>query len=275
MVKVFYFIILLVFVISPPLFSDVLILNDGMILNGKIVDDKHPEYLEFVNYHGSFTINYGMIKQIYRTDSYREDVIILKNSGITINEDEIKKNYHAGERELDKDIEIEENEPDYREGIYAGIDFYYNRNYGDIKTEIPSGMGICSSAVIPSGFIKYAEKLNISDIEFKAGYLYSAEGDKSIQSLSFSAGPVWSFHHSIRGYDFNWRLSGLVGLGYYSVKNGDREAGGTKWNITILTGPEYNFSSVTVTPRLRFDYIYDSYSPLAGIGLSLGFGRIF
>jgi hypothetical protein len=246
-----------------------------MILNGKIVADKHPEYLEFVNSHGSFTINYAMIEEIYRTESYQEDIIILKNAGIEVNEDDIKKNYHTGANELDKDIGIEKSEQDDAGGVYAGIDFFYNRNYGDIKSEIPSGMGIFSSAVIPAGFVKYAEKLSISDIECGAGYLYSAKGEKSIQSLSFSAGPVWSFHHSIMKFDFNWRLSGLMGLGYYSVKNGDRESAGVKWNITILTGPEYNFSSVTVTPRLRFDYIYDSYASLISIGFSLGFGRIF
>jgi hypothetical protein len=255
--------------------ADVLILNDGMILNGKIVDDKHPEYLEFLNSYGSFTINYAMIEKIYRTENYKEDVIILKNSGIEVNEDEIKKNYHAGEQLLDKDIEVEKNEPDDTGGIYAGIDFFYNRNFGDIKTEIPSGMGIFSSVKIPAGFIESADKLYISDIECGAGYLYSAEGAKSIQSLFFSAGPLWSFHHSIRGLDFNWSLSGLMGLGYYSVKNGKRETEGVKWNITIFAGPEYNFSSVTVNPRLRFDYIYDNYAPLISIGFSLGFGRIF
>ena len=275
MVKKFFFFISFLFVICLNLAADILILNNDMILSGEIIEDKYPEYIKFANYHGVSIVNYDLIKEIHRTEGSREDVEILSKFGLNVYEEDVKLNYQSEAMELNEQVESEKVEADETGGIYAGLNFFYSRNYGDIKPEIPSGMGIFSSVIIPADFIKSAEKLNISDIECGAGYLYSAKGEKSIQSLFFSAGPVWSFQHSILGFDFNWRLSGLMGLGYYSVKNGDKESDGVKWNFTILAGPEYNFSSVIVTPRLRFDYMYDSYAPLTSLGLSLGLGRMF
>jgi len=275
MVKQFYFAIILLAAICPPLFADILILNNGMILSGEIIEDKYPEYIKFANYHGLSIVNYNLIKEIHRTDNSKEDVEILSKLGLNVYEEDVKLNYQSGAMELSEQVESEKVEADEIRGIFAGLDFFYSRNYGDIKSEIPSGMGLFSSVKFSAGFIKSAEKLKISKIECGAGYLYSADGRKSIESLFFSAGPVWNLSHSVREFDFSWSLSGLLGLGYYSVKNGEKESAGVKWNMTILAGPEYNFSAVTVTPRLRLDYIYDSYAPLISMGLSLGFGRNF
>ena len=275
MVKQFYFVIIFLAAICPPLFADILILNNGMILSGEIIEDKHPEYIKFANYHGLSIVNYNLIKEIHRTESYKKDVEILGNLGLKVYEKDVKLNYQTGVMEPDEHVEAGKIEADGPGRFYGGLDFFYSRNSGDIKAEIPSNIGLSSYLKFSAEFIDSAEKLNISDIECSAGYLYSAEGVKSIRSLFFSAGPVWNFAHSVRGQKFNWNLSGLLGLGYYSVKNGDRESDGVKWNMTILAGPEYNFSSVTVTPRLRLDYIYDSYAPLISMGLSLGFGRKF
>lgn len=275
MVKIFFPLIILLFVICSPLAADILILNNDMILSGEIIEDKHPEYIKFANYHGVSIVNYNLIKEIHRTEGSKEDVEILSKLGLNVYEEDVKLNYQTGARELNEHVNAVKVEDDEIRGIYAGLDFFYSRNYGDIKSEIPSGMGLFASVKFSAGLIQPAEILKISGIECGAGYLYSAEGRKSIESLFFSAGPVWNFGHSVRGFDFNWSLSGLMGLGYYSVKNGEEESGGVKWNMTILAGPEYKFSAVTVAPRFRFDYIYDSYAPLISMGISLGFGRIF
>lgn len=276
MVRQFCFMLIFMMLICSRLYSDIVILKDGMILSGKIVEDKIPDYVKIVNTHGPFTVKYSLIEGIYKTENFEDDISILHNLGINASEEDVRINYEAGENILKQQLKkTGVSGPDDSSGINGGLDFFYSRNSGNIKSEIPSSMGISSYLKFSAGFLESAELLKISEIECSMGYLYSAEDQKSIQSIFFSAGPVWNLSHSVRGFDLNWSLSGLMGLGYYSVKNGDRESGGVKWNMTILAGPEYNFSSVTVTPRFRFDYIYDSYAPFISMGLSLGFGRKF
>jgi len=275
--KYFILIVLLVFVLTPafPLRADVIITKDDMILNGKILEDKKPEYIKFANYHGNFTIKYKQIKEIRRTESFEGDIKVLQQLGKTVNENEIKNNYQSGERKLkeqNKNISVSS---DGAESFVLMCDVFFNKNFGKISSVLPYGQGGVLSGEIPLNNIQFLKKLDISGIDSEVSYFYSEKDEKYIKSLIVSAGPLWRFPVTMHGYAFNFNISALIGAGWFYIKNGDAEESAVKSDLTIHAGPAFDFFSVIISPQLRIDYIYDGYAPLLGVGVSLGAGYNF
>jgi len=267
-------IVLLVSILMPhcPLFADVIITRDDMILNGKILEDKKPVYVKFANYHGNFTIKYKQIKEIHRTDSFKEDIKVLQQLGKTVNEDEIKNNYQSGERKLK---EQNKNFPVYSEGAESFVlmlEIFSSKNLGKINSVLPSSRGLSLSGEIPFGQNSVFKKFYIYGIDCEADYLYSENDARFIKGFSGSAGPLWRVPVDNH---FNFNISAAAGAGWYSVKNDAEKAEGVKWNLVLRAGPALDFNSIIISPQIRIDYIYDGYAPLLGVGLSLGAGYKF
>ena len=75
--------------------ADIIVMNNGMIVNGKLIKETVPRYL-FTNSYGTFNIKKELVKEIYITGSYTEDMAIMKKMGVKIDEDVIKKNIDDG-----------------------------------------------------------------------------------------------------------------------------------------------------------------------------------
>lgn len=76
-------------------FADTIHLTDRMVLTGKVISET-DEAIEFGNSYGTFTVQKKDIRKIYVTDSYKEDMKILKRLRQRINEKSIRKNVLAG-----------------------------------------------------------------------------------------------------------------------------------------------------------------------------------
>jgi len=75
--------------------ADIIVMNNGMLINGKLIKETVARYL-FTNSYGTFNIKKELVKEIYITGSYTEDIAIMKKMGAKIDEDIIKKNIDEG-----------------------------------------------------------------------------------------------------------------------------------------------------------------------------------
>lgn len=257
------------------LLADIIITRDDMILNGKILEDKKPDFVRFANYHGNFTIKYKQIKEIHRTDSFEGDIEILKKLGKSVNEEEIKTNYQSGMKKLDEQKDTIPASADQPEAFVLMLDVFAGKNQGRLNTVLPSSRGISLSAEIPIEQFTVFKKLYIYGIGCETDYFYSVKDERFIKGFSGAAGPLWRLPVTLFGYNFNFKISAAAGAGWYSVKNDAEEASGIKWNMVLHAGPAFDFHSVVLSPRLRFDYIHDAAVPLYCAGFSLGAGYKF
>jgi hypothetical protein len=75
--------------------ADIIVMDNGMLLNGKLIKETAARY-QFTNAYGSFNIRKELVKEIYVTGSYTEDIEIMKKMGAKIDEAVIKKNIEEG-----------------------------------------------------------------------------------------------------------------------------------------------------------------------------------
>ncbi len=106
--KVIFITVLLLF-LPIITFGDIIVTNDDMIINGKIIKEAKGEYVTLANNHGVFKIKYSNIKEIQRTANYQEDIKVFNKLGQTVDETEVKKNYEKGIKKLEEQ-NINENE---------------------------------------------------------------------------------------------------------------------------------------------------------------------
>jgi hypothetical protein len=246
-----------------------------MILNGKILEDKKPDFVRFANYHGNFTIKYKQIKEIHRTESFKGDIEILQKLGKSVNEDEIKTNYQSGMKKLGEQKKSVPASADKSEAFVFMLDVFAGKNFGRLDTVLPSSRGISLSAEIPVEQFSFFKKYYIYGIDCEMDYFNSEKDERFIKGFSGAAGPLWRVPVTLSGYNFNFNISAAAGIGSYYVKNAAEEASGIKWNMVLHAGPAFYFNSVVISPQLRFDYIFDSVAPLYCAGLSLGAGYKF
>ncbi len=271
-------ILVTVSILPPKLYADIVITKDDMILNGKILEDKKPAHIIFANYHGTFTIKYKVIKKIYRTETFEEDIEVFRDMGKQINEAEIKKNYLAGEKKLDNlQLKEKKNKPATirdTDSFILIFDFFCDKNFGNLNSVLPYSAGAAISGEFPVAFLK---KYYIYGIDSEMGVYYSAKGDRSVMGLNTSAGPLWQLQATIYDYKINFNISALMGAGWYSVKNDEtaKETSAVKWNLAVHAGPVFRFDSAVISTQLRLNYIHDGSAPMKGAGLAIGAGYAF
>jgi len=268
-------------ILSSNLYADIVITKDDMILNGKILEDKKPQYLILANYHGTFTIKYSVIKEIHRTESFEEDIKIFRNIGKEINDEEIKKNYTAGEKEMKERLQkqkkekTDEQKPEETGTILFSI--FHDKNTGELEGVLPYSSGISISAEFIAPPLPVLKNIDIYGYGGNISYYYSADNDRQIKGFNLSAGPVWRFPASLSGYEFDLKIAPFLGAGWYSIVNNevDKETGALKMNFTFQAGPDFRFGSLVVSTRFRLNYIHDSSAPMKGAGLAIGAGYAF
>jgi len=252
--------------------GDVVVTKDDMILNGKIIEEVKNKYVKFANYHGMFTIYYAQIKEIHRTEKYEDDVLLFKKMGKSIDESVVKTNYQAGIEKLEAEkTGGKKPADDSIQYVLFGSPFIIF-NTGDIRSVLP-----CSFGISVSGEIRFQTEYTYSPdgMNIDVQYFHAERDEKKISAFRSGLGAVWIIPVSIRGYSLPLALSPALGIGYYAVQGRYRETDGAKFHASFTAGPEFLISSWVISPRMRFDYIYDNAAPLFGIGFSMGAGYRF
>lgn len=280
--RIFILAFVFLFFLSVFLYGDIIITKDDMILNGKILEEKKGGYLKFANYHGMFTINYNLIKEIYRTERYEDDVKILLEKGKPIDETEVKTNFQAGLEKLEQEgagtnIINEKSAKDGTQTTQYTIFFspFFCKNMGEFSTILPYSYGGSVIGDISFEQFKNIQKLYLKGLRAEIGYFHSEKADKRVIGTRASAGPLWRFALSIGSLRFDYSISPVIGIGWYDIKGNSEKTQAIKWNSAFITGPVFYISAIALAPLIRFDYIYDGRIPLYGIGFSLGAGFRF
>ncbi len=263
---------------SVRLFADIVVTNDDMILNGKILEDRKGEFLKFGNYHGTFTIDYRQIKEIHRTVRYEDDVKIFLEKGKKVNEAEVRSNYQAGLDKLEEQEKIAKKEikEEKRKEVFSFfLSPFYNNNFGKLSGKLPNSYGASAMGHIALDRFEFVRKMYLWGIGADFGYIHSENGNKKVSGPRMSAGPLWKFSVPIGYFSFDYCISPEIGIGIYSIRGIYVNSTSVKWNIIFNTGPIFNFSSFIIYPHLRFDYIYDGFVPLYGLGFGIGAGYRF
>lgn len=264
---------LMLIILPLSVFADIIITIDDMVLNGKIIEE-NSKTVKFGNYHGVFIIDLDKIKEIYRTGSYEEDVKILSGKGRTVNRDDIKTNYDSGLKKISEHkVTVEEDKQPSRINISISPCILFN--FGEAGEVLPCSFGVSLTADIPVNEFNYAKIIHLSDITAEAGYFYSDKDGRNVTGYRASAGPQWRLPLINGPLELEYVVSAAFGAGWYDVTGLTEEAAALKWNACINTGVVFTLSAITVSPRLKFDYIYDTKAPLYGIGAVLSLGYRF
>ena len=257
------------------LYADIVITNDDMFLNGKILEKK-KDHIVFGNFHGTFTIKKSQIKEIRETRNFMEDVRLFLKKGKRVDENEVKKNYLAGVDKLKAQKKMERNDNKIPpEHIAFIISPYFLFNKGELGEEIPRSTGASLTGDIPLKRFSYSEKLGITGVRFEAGFFHSSKGNKSVKGPRISSGPLWEFPFTIKDTRCMYTISPVLGIGWYEIEGISDRATALKWNIGFITGPVIYFQNTLIFPQFRFDYIHDGRFPLYGIGFGIGLGYLF
>lgn len=258
-------------ILPPRVAGDTLILKSGTLLVGK-VKSSSEESIIFKNYYGAFNVKRGDIDKLYVTKSYKEDIALRKKMGMDFSEQDIKRNYEAGEKKLTEQEE-EKLKPDkrseapLRSGGSLSAEGGWLSSYGEVRDTLP--YGFC-------GFIAYEQGLDfiaggrypfMPGLRAEGGYLYYNSGDASMQGFTGSMGPVWLF--PVTGG--NVRFSIQPGVSTLDIENGELSASTFTFTLHSILGYEYTFSDASIFINARFLYLYDKDVFFNSAGLSAGF----
>ncbi len=264
-----------------PLFGDVLITNDGMILNGKVISKTKDETV-FSNYHGTFKIKNEIIQKIHVTEKFEEDVKLLEDMGKKINKSDIKRNFQSGAIKKEKVLEkvSRQSVPETEKNAFhmdCQISSFYLFNTGSLDNVLPYSFGgSLSSDLHLWNYLFNSNSLLIPELRIEASYLYAEKNSKRIDGFGLTLGPVWFYPVTIRNYKFHAHLASLFGSGNYNVENTDTQTRRFSFNINIIAGVAFPIGQIELVPAFRFGYIYDSEAPLYSFGFNFGLGyRIF
>jgi len=260
---------------ATPLFSDVIVTKDGMVLNGKVVEIK-KNIIIFSNFYGTYNIKKSIIKTLKETKKYEDDIKVLKSLGKRVNEKEIKKNFSSGKKAKEKVLKkntkkVENKKISFKMNIHGA--FFYNFNLGLIDNTMTDSLGaLFQTDVLFISFITKKDFFLIPEFRLESVYYNSIHGNKSIEGFSITAGPIWFYNGKIKTFKFNLHIASLYGFGYYFVRNNNIELIKISFNTSLTLGFSFIINKFFITPALRYEYINDTAAPLHGLGFSISLG---
>lgn len=267
--------ILLVLIPWTLLHADIVVTIDGMVLNGKILEKHEKNSILFGNYHGTFKIDRSKIREIHETESFEEDVRLFNEMKKAVNVREIERNYEAGVQKLEE-LEKEAADDEVPSGRFELIlSPFRTITVGKLARVLPYACGAALSADILPGRSRILDMMGAAGIRTEVTGLHAENEDRSVDGFRVSAGPLWRLPLSVRGFNFDFDSSALIGCGWYDAKGRFERASGVKWSTGLQTGPSMLLGPVLVATRVRFDYIHDGVSPLYGFGFGIGAGYRF
>ena len=242
-------------------YADTMYLKDGSLLVGKVVHRK-AERVVFKNSYGIFTINTALIKKVYITQNYLEDVEVHKMLHQNYDEASIKKNFLSG---LDKKNYI-------WSGGQVSMDMFFLIVTGDLGDVLP--FGISMMIIYDQGFdFVFYDQRNfwMPGLRLETGYLhFEKEHSKIIGYVNF-AGPLWyiSIHDKHPGRFF---ISVLPGLAVMKIEKSDYHARTTTFALHSCFGYEYSLGNIFLSFSIDNMYIYDRDIDFTPLGFRVGAG---
>ena len=266
---------------SEELLSDVIVTKEGMILNGKIIQN-HKKTIIFSNQFGTFKLKRNIIKSITETRKYVDDIRIMRSLGVKVNDEVVRKNYESGEKQKNKllkkngkQVKNKKNDSNLELILYGS--FFYNFNVGSHIDSMPGSLG--ALLILDILFIKHVSNNTfflIPEIRFESSYYNSTHGDKSIEGFSVSLGPIWEHTWKISSlFGLNLHIASLHGFGYYFVRNNTSLRIQMCYNTSAIVGLSFIINRFYITPAFRFEYIHDASAPMHGLGLTMSIGFKF
>ncbi len=243
--------------------ADVLVTRDGMVLNGKIVKDKKPDFLILKNAHGEFTIKYAQIKTLSITDNPEADMRVLKGLGKNISNESVLRNYEAGTADFRRKKPVAKSVSDL-DGYVISAHCSLVKVTGDLGSRLPYGLEGQLTARARALKVLYSDGL-----EGGLSYRHFSRDGRKLTGFALTVGPVWSLRLTdSAALDF----SAYAGGGFYSVETSGTSLNSFKMSCGAYAGPMLNLYNSVVSFRVKIDYIVDSDAPLYGVGLALGAG---
>lgn len=255
------------------LVADILVTTDGMTLNGKVVENRHDEYVVFVNSYGRFTIMHSQIKELHITGSFREDIDLAEKKGLAVDAAEYEENYRKGEQaRRESTAPAESAQGDSGRYIFGGI--LLSKNIGSLEKAIPLSYSAFAGLALPLTH-PITVKAAIDGIEGGLNLLHSFSGDRMILGFSLYAGPVWSFPMNIFSPEMQFQIVPAFGAGWYHIKNDTDSTEAYKADISLQAGPMFRFDNFMIASRAKIIYISDAAAPFYSIGINIAGGYRF
>ncbi|OHD66318.1 MAG: hypothetical protein A2176_07475 [Spirochaetes bacterium RBG_13_51_14] len=218
--------VFMIILIGSESSADTIMLYEGSVLVGKIISEDETSII-IANSFGTFRIKKIRIDDMYKTNSYAEDIEIHNRLKLPVNEDEIKKNYVAGQNKIEEKmagkIGQEEKKPEEKapEQKKAAIDtagdkklktpgkkitggdhwtsgrlsfsgsFLYN--LGSSHRRLPYGYAGYFSLDQGLDFASGNRHPMIPGLRFEAGYLYFKKSSYTVMGYIGGGGLMWAF----------------------------------------------------------------------------------
>lgn len=255
--------------------ADILVLKDGMILNGKIIQEKN-EVIKFSNYHGEYNIKNELVVKKIITKNYKEDIMHYNEMGLKADVSEIKKNYQAGEKkinEIEKKEFIESSKKVKQNKYSVCLASFINKNQARLGEELKTSYGGYFSAdVFFDNFVLNSKKRFYFGGRGELSYLYSEEGERSLTGYSFTIGPALFIPLH---YMLNTFIAPQFGIGSYHIKTRENDLKVFRYTMNIQCGINIILKNIYVFTGVQYHYVYDKEVPLIGVGARVGAGYLF
>jgi hypothetical protein len=220
-------ILLLVLMTRTDSMADTIRLYEGTVLVGKIISEDESA-ITFANSYGTFKIKRVRIDDIYKTDSFEEDIDVHRKLKVPINVYKIRVNYTAGQNRLDrkqreiirskKDKEkkaarekaerekaeklAREREKKKRSAARRGDHWTSGRlsfsgafhyNLGSSTDVVPYGYAGYFALDQGLDFAPGKRHPWIPGLRFEGGYIYFNNSSRTLSGYVFGGGLMWAF----------------------------------------------------------------------------------
>ncbi len=287
-------------IFSPPAAADVLLLYQGSVLTGKIVSDDGA-FLLLKNYYGTYRIKRSRVDDILKTNSYGEDIAILKKRNLPFEEREIILNYRAGTGEIARwsedtaadtasnaeppetvDIKrIDEKREAGEKGPWTSGRFSFS---GSFLNRIGGGNSVLSDGytfhfALDQGldFRPGGRHPFIPGLRFEGSYIYFRKASRSLSGAMAAAGPMWAFPSmkNRRGCFIIALMPGVSILkagSHGAFAGGYVRSGGTRFVGQAIAGYQKSFGPISFFILGRYLYIPGNRKGLMAAGAEAGMG---
>ena len=244
--------------------GDIMKLDTGEVLNGKIIQQSSDNVV-FASSAKTLTVPRKSIVEVFKTSSPDEDRKLLEKLGKRVSAEEIKINYKAGEEKLEQFLStgIIVTPPPAADGAMRGLSVYggAGRNTGSF------------SSTLPRGFYGGARFLTDA-CAGETGFRWSFTGDlfgcrfarrgKSLTGGVLTAGCLLGWQ---TGYGCPF-VSGSAGPGVFRIDNAKSAVVRLKPAAHADAGLIlFVQKNIMLTPVLRTVYVYDRDRSLTGISV--------
>lgn len=297
---------LIIMTAGTGLYADTLVLFEGTVLVGKIIQDEGKAIL-FANSTGTYRIRKTKFDNSYVTNSYEEDIAVLRKLNLPVDEDSVRVNYKAGqdrkegkkvgpikEETATTETEEKKQDQDKAEPLIAARkkddsgakwtsgrlsfsgSFIYNLGRGGAA--LPYGYG--GNFALDQGldFIPGERHPAMFGLRFEGGYVYFRNGSLQITGFTTGAGPMWALP-SMKNSWGCFILALMPGISFLKtdLSSGPFGFGGASAQDYALTGQaifgyQKSWGIFSLFVQARYMYVMYRGGDLMSVAGEVGFG---